>query len=42
MCCYLVPQATGGGGGGGHHGGGGGKNKEDNALKGQISDAIVT
>ena len=37
-----MPQST-GGGGGGHHGGGGGNNKkEDNALKGQLNDAIVT
>ena len=35
-----MPQTQGGGGGGGHQGGG--KNKEDNALKGQINDAIVT
>ena len=37
-----MPQAQGGGGGGGHHGGGGKGSKEDNNLKGQINDAIVT
>lgn len=36
-----MPQST-GGGGGGHHGGGGNNKKEDNALKGQLNDAIVT